>query len=98
MSSLPQVILRTVQVCGSKIATRFNGHTRTWVEFQERISCLAGGLHGLGLKEGDRAACLALNSDRYMEFYFGVAWAGAGKILKKDLRAVYWEGQDRNVV
>jgi acyl-CoA synthetase (AMP-forming)/AMP-acid ligase II len=23
--------------------------------------------------------------------------SGAGKILKKDLRAVYWEGRDRNV-
>lgn len=31
----------------------------------------------LGLGEGDRAACLALNSDRYLEFYFGVAWSGA---------------------
>ena len=72
MSSLAQVIRRTVQVCGSKTASRFNGRARSWTEFQERISRLAGGLHGLGLKEGDRAACLALNSDRYMEFYFGV--------------------------
>jgi len=77
MSSLPQVICRTVQVCGRKTATRFNGRTRTWVEFQERISRLAGGLQSLGVKEGDRAACLALNSDRYMEFYFGVSWSGA---------------------
>jgi long-chain acyl-CoA synthetase len=77
MSSLPQVIRRTVQVCGGVTATRFNGRARTWTEFQERISRLAGGLHSLGVKEGDRAACLALNSDRYMEFYFGVAWSGA---------------------
>ncbi len=77
MSSLPQVIRRTAQVCGSKTATRFNGRSHSWAEFQERISRLAGSLHGLGLKEGDRAACLALNSDRYMEFYFGVAWSGA---------------------
>jgi len=77
MSSLPQVIRRTVQVCGGKTATRCNGRVRSWVEFQERISRLAGGLHSLGVKEGDRAACLALNSDRYLEFYFGVAWSGA---------------------
>ena len=77
MSSLPQVICRTVQICGNKTATRFNGRTHTWAEFQERISCLAGSLHSLGVKDGDRAACLALNSDRYMEFYFGVAWSGA---------------------
>lgn len=77
MSSLAQVIRRTVQVRGRETATRFNGRTRSWVEFQQRIACLAGGLHGLGVQEGDRIACLALNSDRYMEFYFGVAWSGA---------------------
>jgi len=77
MSSFPQVIRRTVQVCGGKTATRCNGRVRSWAEFQERISRLAGGLHSLGVREGDRAACLALNSDRYLEFYFGVAWSGA---------------------
>ncbi len=77
MSSLPQVIRRTAQVCGSKTATCFNGRSRNWANFQERISRLAGSLRELGLKDGDRAACLALNSDRYMEFYFGVAWSGA---------------------
>ena len=29
-----------------------------------------------GLAKGDRVAILALNSDRYYEFYFGVAWSG----------------------
>jgi long-chain acyl-CoA synthetase len=77
MASLPQVIHRTVQACGNKTATRFNGRSHTWLEFQDRISRLAGGLRSLGLDEGDRAACLALNSDRYLEFYFGVSWSGA---------------------
>jgi len=77
MSSFAQLIRRTAQVRGGKTATRFKGRSHTWAEFQDRISRLAGGLHSLGVKEGDRAACLALNSDRYMEFYFGVAWAGA---------------------
>jgi len=43
MSSLPQVIRRTVQGRGNKTATRFNGRSHTWLEFQERISRLAGG-------------------------------------------------------
>ena len=77
MSSLAQLIRRTVQVCGAKTATRFNGRSHNWLEFQQRIARMAGGLRSLGLGEGDRAACLALNSDRYLEFYFGVAWSGA---------------------
>ena len=50
---------------------------QTWRQFQDRVARLAGGLHGLGIGAGDRAAVLALNSDRYYEFYFGVSWAGA---------------------
>jgi long-chain acyl-CoA synthetase len=77
MSSLPQIIRHTVQLRGDKTATRFGGRSQTWREFQDRIACLASGLHGLGIEEGDRIAVLALNSDRYYEFYFGVSWAGA---------------------
>jgi len=47
------------------------------LEFQQRIARLAGGLQNLGLRDADRVACLALNSDRYLEFVFGVAWSGA---------------------
>ncbi len=77
MSALPQVIRRTVQIRGDRNATRFAGRSRTWREFQDRIARLAGGLHGLGIEEGDRVAVLALNSDRYYEYYYGVSWAGA---------------------
>jgi len=77
MSSLPQLIRSNVQRNGDRVATRFKGRERTWHALQERISRLASGLHSMGVKEGDRVAILALNSDRYLEFYFGVAWAGA---------------------
>ena len=77
MSSLPQIIRHTVQLRGDQTATRCGGRSQTWVKFQDRIARLASGLHGLGIEEGDRVAVLALNSDRYYEFYFGVAWAGA---------------------
>ena len=77
MSSLAQIIRRNAQVSGTKTASRCNGRVQTWAEFQTRISRLAGGLHSLGAHEGERVACLALNSDRYLEFYFGVAWSGA---------------------
>ena len=77
MSSLPQIIRHTVQLCGDRTATRFGARSQTWSDFQDRISRLAGGLHALGIEKGDRVAVLALNSDRYYEFYFGVAWSGA---------------------
>jgi acyl-CoA synthetase (AMP-forming)/AMP-acid ligase II len=77
MSSLTQIIRRNVQLHGEKTATRFFGRSHSWREFQERISRLASGLKGLGVEEGDRVAILALNSDRYYEFYFAASWAGA---------------------
>jgi long-chain acyl-CoA synthetase len=77
MSSLQQLIRSNVQRHGDRIATRFKGRERTWHAMQDRIARMAAGLHGLGVGEGDRVAVLALNSDRYLEFYFGVAWAGA---------------------
>lgn len=77
MSSLPQIIRHTVQLHGDCIATRYGDRSKTWRQLQERVARLAAGLHSLGIQEGDRVAILALNSDRYYEFYFGVAWAGA---------------------
>ncbi len=77
MSSLSQIIRHTAQIHGDRVATRLGGRSRTWREIQDRVSRLASGLQGLGIEEGDRVAVLALNSDRYFEFYFGVSWAGA---------------------
>jgi long-chain acyl-CoA synthetase len=77
MSSLPQLIRTNVQRNGDGIATRFKGRDRTWHALQERVARLAAGLQSRGIGEGDRVAILALNSDRYLEFYFGVSWAGA---------------------
>ncbi len=43
----------------------------------DRVSRLAAGLKSTGIEEGDRVAVLSLNSDRYLEAYLAVAWAGA---------------------
>jgi len=45
-------------------------------ETEDRIARLAGGLRRCGLAKGDRAAILALNSDRYFEYLFAVPAAG----------------------
>jgi len=77
MSSLQQIIRHSVQLRGNQVATRFGKRSQTWCKLEQRIARLASGLHALGVEEGDRLAILALNSDRYYEFYFGSAWAGA---------------------
>lgn len=38
---------------------------------------LASAIRGLGAKDGDRVAVLSMNSDRYLELYLAVGWAGA---------------------
>jgi long-chain acyl-CoA synthetase len=55
----------------------FGARTRCWDEFASRVARLAGGLQSLGVEPGDRVAVLAHNSDRYLEVYAGVPWAGA---------------------
>jgi len=66
----------------------------TWTETLARVSRLAAGLVGLGLKEETRVAILALNSDRYFEYNFAVPWAG-GVFVPINTRlavpeVVYW--------
>lgn len=72
-----QIIQRNVQTAGDHVATIDGDRRRTWREFRDRVARLAGGLRELGVGDGDRVAMLALNSDRYMEWYFAVSWAGA---------------------
>lgn len=49
----------------------------TFVELGDRVARLAGGLAALGVAEGDRVAMMARNSHRFVEYVFGVLWAGA---------------------
>jgi long-chain acyl-CoA synthetase len=58
------------------IATIFQGRRRTFAEFGERVAKLAGALQALGVGDGERVAMLSLNSDRYLEYYLAVFWAG----------------------
>ena len=74
---LSQCVKRAAQVSGNQPASKFGSRTTTWNQFQSRIQCLAGGVQQLGLSSGDRAAVLSLNSDRYLELFFALPWAGA---------------------
>jgi acyl-CoA synthetase (AMP-forming)/AMP-acid ligase II len=74
---ISQTLRRAVQLNGQGTATVFASRRQTWREFEDRIACLANGLLGLGVNAGDRVAILALNSDRYLEYFYAVPWAGA---------------------
>ena len=44
--------------------------------FEARAVALAAAVSALGYKPGDRIGILALNSDRYLEYFFAMAWGG----------------------
>jgi long-chain acyl-CoA synthetase len=71
-----QGLRRAALVNGDGIATIDDERTRTWSQFAGRVGRLAGALHNLGLTSGGRVALLAFNSDRYLEYFFALPWAG----------------------
>jgi acyl-CoA synthetase (AMP-forming)/AMP-acid ligase II len=74
---LTQGLHRAVQQQPDEIMTVFGERRRTFREVADRVARLAGALRQLGVRDGDRVAMLALNSDRYNEYLFAVPWAGA---------------------
>ena len=78
---LTQGLKRSAQIAANSTSTCILGadgqeRRRTWSETLARVVKLAGAMQSLGLAEGDRAAILSLNSDRYFEFFYATAWAG----------------------
>ena len=74
-------------------AVVFEDRRRTFAELADRVARLAGALKALGIAEGDRVAVLSLNQDRYIEFFLGVAWAGA-VIVPLNIRWSALENED----
>ncbi|HEY2178128.1 MAG TPA: AMP-binding protein, partial [Caulobacteraceae bacterium] len=73
---LTQGLHRCVQLKPGAAATVFGDRRRTWREVRDRVARLAAGLVSLGLPRGGMVAPIALNSDRYIELYLAVWWAG----------------------
>ena len=73
---LTSIIRRAAQVNAKGIATIYQDRQQTWAEIVERVAKLAGALQGVGMGTGDRVALLTLNSDRYIEYFYGVVWGG----------------------
>ena len=73
---LTQALCRAVQKKPNATATIFKGRRQTFRQLADRVARLAGVFRSLGVKPDDRVAILSLNSDRYLEFYLAIWWAG----------------------
>jgi long-chain acyl-CoA synthetase len=73
---LTQGLHRSLQQRANELVTIFGARKQTWRTFVERVARLAGALVSIGLKPGERVAVIALNSDRYIEAFYAIAWAG----------------------
>ncbi len=71
-----QALLRNRQQIPAQIATVDGERRHTWRQLVERVARLAAGLKTLDVKPGDRVAVIGLNSDRHLEIFFAVPWAG----------------------
>ena len=69
---LAQFLSRAARMFPDRPAIRFEGREQTWRELNTASEELAGGLARMGVKAGDRIAILALNCDRYVEFFFAI--------------------------
>jgi long-chain acyl-CoA synthetase len=75
--ALTGALSRAAQQRANHPAVRFGERCRSYRDLADRVARLAAALRGLGVEPGDRVGVLALNSDRYLESYFGTWWAGA---------------------
>ncbi|SEQ47632.1 Acyl-CoA synthetase (AMP-forming)/AMP-acid ligase II [Solimonas aquatica] len=74
---LTQGLHRALQQKPEALATVCGTRRHSFAQLASRVARLAGGLQGLGVKTGDRVAILSPNSDRYLEYFLAVYWAGA---------------------
>ena len=73
---LTQGLHRAVQQSPDRIATVFGTREQTYRQYAERVARLAGALQKLGMGKGDRVGMMALNSDRYLEYFYATWWGG----------------------
>ncbi|WP_213956877.1 AMP-binding protein [Variovorax sp. dw_954] len=71
-----QLLKRAVQCSPQRVATISGERRRSWAEVGTRVPRMAAALRSLGVEDGAFVAILAMNSDRYLELFFAVPWAG----------------------
>lgn len=74
---LTLILHKAASECPKQRAIHYAGQDFSYQQFSQRVAKLAQVLHQHGVGANDRVGMLALNSHRFVEFYFGVWWAGA---------------------
>lgn len=74
---LTQFLHRAISQSASATCTIDGERRRTWDASTGRIARFASLLTNCGVREGDRVAVLAMNSDHLHEVLLGIAWADA---------------------
>jgi fatty-acyl-CoA synthase len=69
--------MRHVYADSQVVGVRERRNARSFADLAERADRLARGLHGLGVRSGDRVATFAWNSPEHMEAYLAVPCMGA---------------------
>ncbi len=77
MTQLTSILRRAAQIAPNGTATIHLDRQQTWPALLDRVARLAGAFRALGVGTDDRIALLSLNSDRYVEYFYACAWAGA---------------------
>jgi len=80
-----QGLHRSLQQHPDAPATIIGGRVRSFRAQADRVSRLAGALRGLGVRDGERVAVWAFNSDRYAELQLATPWAN-GVLVPLDRR------------
>ena len=71
-----QMLKQAVAIQPHRVATIYGERRRTWREVGARVPRLAAALRSLGIVDGNFVGALSMNSDRYIELFFAVPWAG----------------------
>lgn len=72
-----QALQRNATRLGDTIGTSFGDQDKTWKEVETRVAKLAGALVQLGISKQSHVAILAMNSDKYFEYFNAISWAGS---------------------
>lgn len=89
---------------GSKTLFECNGVRRSYAEFNERTTRLAGGLQALGVRKGERVACYMPNSIELIEAYYATSKAGAVTVFlnalltAREIRYILQDSQAKIIV
>lgn len=75
--SIARILMDASTAQPEKIALICDQRQTSYLSLQRHIAQVAGGLQALGVTHGQPVALLALNSDLYIESFFGILWQGA---------------------